>query len=114
MLRVAFAGTFAASLEEPVRRCLTTPSELIVADEAGIVGRLADIDVLVTLVLTPEMVANATRLKLVQVPGAGPRPDRPLGDASGHYTGKCLRPRNRHRRICDGSNIGPDARVFPP
>jgi phosphoglycerate dehydrogenase-like enzyme len=95
MLRVAFAGTFAASLEEPVRRCLTTPSELVVADEAEIVGRLADIDVLVTLVLTPKMVGNATRLKLVQVPGAGlDRIDRSampagiiLANVYGHETG---------------------------
>jgi len=71
MLRVAFAGTFAASLEAPVRQRLTVPCEIVVADEAKIVARLADIDVLVTLVLTPEMGRRASRLKLVQVPGAG-------------------------------------------
>jgi hypothetical protein len=36
MLRVAFTGTFPASLEQPVRRHLTTPCEIIVADESDI------------------------------------------------------------------------------
>ncbi len=65
------AGTFAASLEEPVRPRLTVPCEIVIADEAEIAERLADIDVLVTLVLTREMGRRASRLKLVQVPGAG-------------------------------------------
>jgi hypothetical protein len=46
MLRVAFAGTFPASLEQPVRRHLTTPREIIVASEANIFARLPEIDVL--------------------------------------------------------------------
>ena len=71
MLRVAFAGTFPASLEQPVRRHLTTPCEIIIASEADILARLAEIDVLVTMVLTAEMARAAPRLKLVQVPGAG-------------------------------------------
>jgi phosphoglycerate dehydrogenase-like enzyme len=71
MLRVAFAGTFAASLEEPVRRNLTIPCDIITSDETGIISRLADIDVLVTMALTTEMGCAATQLRLVQVPGAG-------------------------------------------
>jgi len=71
MLRVAFAGTFPASLEQPVRRHLTTPCEIIVAGESDILSRLQHIDVLVTMALTAEMGHAATRLKLVQVPGAG-------------------------------------------
>jgi phosphoglycerate dehydrogenase-like enzyme len=47
------------------------PCEVIVSDEAGIAGKLADVDVLVTLAFTREMAATAARLKLVQVPGAG-------------------------------------------
>ena len=47
------------------------PCEIIVSDETGIISRLAEIDVLVTMVLTPEMGLAATRLRLVQVPGAG-------------------------------------------
>jgi phosphoglycerate dehydrogenase-like enzyme len=70
-LQVAFAGTFSASLEGPVRARLKTPCEVIVGDEAGIVSRLAGVDVLVTLAFTRQMGDAARRLKLVQVPGAG-------------------------------------------
>src|SRR2546426_1058772 len=71
MLAVAFAGTFAASLEAPVRAHLGLPCEVVVADEAGVVGKLGDVDVLVTMAFTREMGAAAGRLRLVQVPGAG-------------------------------------------
>jgi phosphoglycerate dehydrogenase-like enzyme len=71
MLHVAFAGSFPASLEQPVRRHLTTPCEIVVASEADILPMLPEIDVLVTMGLTAEMARAATRVKLVQVPGAG-------------------------------------------
>jgi phosphoglycerate dehydrogenase-like enzyme len=95
MFRVAFAGTFAASLEPPVRRRLTTPCEIVVAGEIDILPQLPQIDVLVTMALTAEMGRAATRLKLVQVPGAGlDRIDRAalpdgamLANAYGHETG---------------------------
>jgi len=95
MLRVAFAGTFPASLEEPVRRHLGIACEIVVAGEAGIVAQLADADVLVTMALTAEMGRASTRLKLVQVPGAGlDRIDRSalpdgarLANVYGHETG---------------------------
>ena len=95
MLRVAFAGTFAARLEEPVRRHLGIPCEIVVADETGIIAQLAGVDVLVTMALTAEMGRAATRLKLVQVPGAGlDRIDRSalpggarLANVYGHETG---------------------------
>jgi phosphoglycerate dehydrogenase-like enzyme len=95
MLHVAFAGTFPASLEQPVRRHLTIPCEVIVASEADIVKRLKEVDVLVTMGLTAEMARAATRLKLVQVPGAGvDRIDRSalpagtfLANAYGHEVG---------------------------
>lgn len=70
-LCVGFAGTFSASMEPRVRAQLAAPCDVIVADESGIVARLADVDVLVTLGFTREMGAAARRLKLVQVPGAG-------------------------------------------
>src|SRR6267143_3289238 len=54
MLAVAFAGTFAASLEAPVRARLGIPCEVVVADEAGIVGKLGGVDVLVTMAFTRE------------------------------------------------------------
>jgi phosphoglycerate dehydrogenase-like enzyme len=71
MLHVAFAGTFPASLEQPVRRYLTIPCEIVVTSEADILPKMPEIDVLVTMGLTAEMARAATRLKLVQVPGAG-------------------------------------------
>jgi phosphoglycerate dehydrogenase-like enzyme len=95
MIRVAFAGTFAARLEGRVRAHLALPCEVIVDDERAIVARLAGVDVLVTLAFTREMAAAARRLKLVQVPGAGlDRIDRAalgpgtwLANAYGHEAG---------------------------
>ncbi len=71
MLRVAFAGTFSARLEARVRAHLGIPCDIILADEVGIVSRLSDVDVLITLAFTRQMGGAAGRLKLVQVPGAG-------------------------------------------
>lgn len=71
MPNVAIVGTFAANLEEAIRRNLTIPCEIVVSDEAGIFSRLAGIDVLVTMLLTREMAGACPRLRLVQVPGAG-------------------------------------------
>jgi phosphoglycerate dehydrogenase-like enzyme len=94
-VKTAFAGTFPASLEPRVRAHLGTACDVIVADEAGIVSRLSDVDVLVTMAFTREMGAAAGRLKLVQVPGAGlDRIDRAalpagaaLANCYGHETG---------------------------
>lgn len=94
-LRIGFAGTFAARLEEPVRARLDVPCAVVADDERGIVARLAELDVLVTLAFTREMGAAAGRLKLVQVPGAGlDRIDRAalppgtwLANAYGHEVG---------------------------
>jgi phosphoglycerate dehydrogenase-like enzyme len=66
-----------------------------VSDETGIVALLADVDVLLTMVFTPEMGRGANRLKLVQVAGAGlDRIDRTalpagaaLANVYGHETG---------------------------
>jgi phosphoglycerate dehydrogenase-like enzyme len=58
-------------LEERVRTYLRMPCDIVRADEVEIVPRLADVDVLVTMVFTAEMAAVCRRLKLVQVPGAG-------------------------------------------
>ena len=71
MFQIAFAGTFAATLEAPVRARLTLPCDVVVDDETRIVSRLSSVDVLVSLAFTREMGAAATRLRLVQVPGAG-------------------------------------------
>jgi phosphoglycerate dehydrogenase-like enzyme len=92
---VAFAGTFARSLETGVRAHLGVPCRVTMPDEADVVARLADVDVLVSMAFTREMGAAARRLKLVQVPGAGlDRIDRaalPVGaelaNAYGHETG---------------------------
>jgi phosphoglycerate dehydrogenase-like enzyme len=94
MLRIAFAGAFASRLAEPVREHLTMPHEILVGDEAAIAAQLAEVDILVSLSFTPAM-AGASRLKLVQVPGAGvDRIDRAalppgvaLANAYGHEVG---------------------------
>lgn len=95
MLRVAVAGAFAASLEQPLRRHLSVPCEIVIADEAGILPLLGDVDVLISMALTAAMGRQASRLKLVQVPGAGlDRIDRAalpegaaLANVYGHETG---------------------------
>ena len=70
-MKVAFAGAFAARLMEPVRRRLTLACDCLVDDEAGIIARLGDVDVLVAMGFTFSMAEAAPRLRLVQVPGAG-------------------------------------------
>src|SRR2546421_8095229 len=95
MLTVAFAGTFAASLAAPVRTHLGIPCDIRVIAEAGIVHELGDADVLVAMAFTREMAMAGRRLKLVQVPGAGPeriaRAALPAGtalaNAYGHEVG---------------------------
>ena len=94
-MKVAFAGAFAAQMAEPVRARLSLPCEVVVDDEAGIVPRLADVDVLVSMGFSGRMAAAAPRLRLVQVPGAGlDRIDRGalgpgthLANAYGHEAG---------------------------
>jgi phosphoglycerate dehydrogenase-like enzyme len=71
MMRISLVGSFAASLEPQLRRHLTMPCDLVTWSEAEVGPLLGDIDVLVTMALTAEMGRNATRLKLLQVPGAG-------------------------------------------
>ena len=95
MLRVVFMGTFSASLAAAVERHLSIACEIAVSDEVGVISRLSEADVLVTLTLTQEIGRAATRLKLVQVPGAGlDRIDRSalpngvaLANVYGHETG---------------------------
>lgn len=94
-MKVAFAGSFAARLAEPVRARLSLPCEVLVDDEGGIVARLADVDVLVSLAFSARMAEAAPRLRLVQVPGAGLdridrgalRPGTHLANAYGHEAG---------------------------
>jgi phosphoglycerate dehydrogenase-like enzyme len=91
-MRVAFLGALSSSFAERVRAHLTVPCDIIHIDEAG---SLKDVDVLVTLVFTGAMAAEAGRLRLVQVPGAGlDRIDRSamapgvsLANVHGHETG---------------------------
>src|SRR5262245_482576 len=95
MLKVAFAGAFAARLLEPVRAQVTVPCELVADDEPGILPKLAEADVLVAMAFSRQMADAAPRLKLVQVPGAGlDRIDRSafrsevqLANVYGHETG---------------------------
>lgn len=94
-MKVAFAGSFAVRLAEPVRAQLAVPCEVIADDEARIMPRLADIDVLVSMGFTKEMAEAGRRLRLIQVPGAGldridrsaMRPGMHLANAYGHEAG---------------------------
>src|SRR5436190_3730869 len=70
-LRVAFAGTFAARLAEPVQAHLGIPCDVIIDDEREIVSRLSEIDVLATLAFTREMGGAPRRLQRVHEPSAG-------------------------------------------
>jgi phosphoglycerate dehydrogenase-like enzyme len=94
-MKVAFAGAFASQLVEPVRARLTVPCEIVAGDEATIMQRLADVDVLVSMEFSMCMAAAAPRLRLVQVPGAGLdpidrgalRPGIRLANVFGHEAG---------------------------
>jgi phosphoglycerate dehydrogenase-like enzyme len=95
MMKVAFAGSFAGRLAEPVRARLALLCDLLVDDEDSIVPRLSDVDVLVSMGFTARMAEAAPRLRLVQVPGAGLdrvnrsalRPGIFLANAYGHEAG---------------------------
>jgi len=94
-MRVAFAGSFAVRLAETVRMRLSPPCEVITDDEVGIVSRLGSVDVLISMCFTKAMADAGTRLKLIQVPGAGLdrierdalRPGMHLANAYGHEAG---------------------------
>jgi phosphoglycerate dehydrogenase-like enzyme len=94
-MKVAFAGSFAVRLAEPVRSRLTIPCDVVTGDETAILAHLADVDVLVSMGLTAALAQAAPRLKLVQVPGAGLdridraqlRPGLVLANAYGHDAG---------------------------
>ena len=70
-MKVAFAGSFAPRLAEPVKAQLELPCETVVGDEGAIVAQLAEVDVLVSMGFTAAMAAAAPKLRLLQVPGVG-------------------------------------------
>jgi phosphoglycerate dehydrogenase-like enzyme len=94
-MKIAFAGSFAVRLAEPIRAQLEIPCDIIADDEAAIVPRLADADVLVSMAFTRQMAAAGRQLRLIQVPGAGLdridrdalRPGLHLANAYGHEAG---------------------------
>jgi phosphoglycerate dehydrogenase-like enzyme len=94
-MKIAFAGSFAFRLVDPVRARLSLPCDAVVDDEVRILSRLADADVLVSMGFTREMAEAGHRLRLIQVPGAGLdridrtalRPGMWLANAYGHETG---------------------------
>src|SRR5688572_8271160 len=94
MLRVAFLGALSSSFAARVWAHLAVPCDIVHLDDDAS-GRLKDLDVLVTLVFTGAMAAEAGRLRLIQVPGAGlDRIDRSaigdgvsLANVHGHETG---------------------------
>jgi phosphoglycerate dehydrogenase-like enzyme len=95
MLQVAFVGALPSSFADRVRGHLEVPCDIALTDETNVVTLMAEVDVLVSLVFTDAMGASGTRLKLIQVPGAGldrivrsaiPR-GASLANAYGHETG---------------------------
>jgi len=110
MLTVGIVGTFAASLEGAMRRNLTIPCQIVASDQVEIIRTLADVDVLVTMAMTEEMGRACTRLKLIQVPGAGldqiERSAVPSGAWLANVHGE------RHRRIRDRRDAGFEPRLF--
>src|SRR6476660_2972505 len=94
-MKVAFAGSFAVRLVEPVRVRLTVPCEIVTGDEAEILTSLADADALVSMSYTRAMADAGSSLRLIQVPGAGLdridrssiRPGMYLANAYGHEAG---------------------------
>jgi phosphoglycerate dehydrogenase-like enzyme len=95
MLRIGFAGVFAARLAEPVRARLRIPCEVLLDAHAGSAAAVPDVDILVTMAFTREMARSAAGLRLLQVPGASlDRIDRTalpsgtwLANAYGHEVG---------------------------
>lgn len=94
-MKIAFVGSFAAQLAGAVRQRLTVPAEVVIGDEPDILAELADAEVIVSMAVSRTMAEAASRLRLVQVPGAGlDRIDRGALRASvlvantyGHETG---------------------------
>ncbi len=69
-MKVAFAGSFAVRLAEPVKS-LSVPCDVVTGDEAVILAELADTNVLVSMGFTQAMSEASPNLRLIQVPGAG-------------------------------------------
>ncbi|MBX3499362.1 MAG: hypothetical protein KF889_07960 [Alphaproteobacteria bacterium] len=94
-MKIAFAGSFAVRFAEAVQARLSIPSAVVAGDETGILKHLPDADVLVSMGFTAAMAQVASKLKLVQVPGAGLdrieraalRPGIHLANAYGHDAG---------------------------
>jgi phosphoglycerate dehydrogenase-like enzyme len=94
-MKVAFAGSFAVRLAEPVRSQLSIPCDVVAGDEAVMIAELADTDVLVSMGFTQALAEAGPNLRLIQVPGAGlDRIDRAalgpgvhLANAYGHEAG---------------------------
>jgi phosphoglycerate dehydrogenase-like enzyme len=70
-MKVAFAGSFAVRLAEPVTSQLSIPCDIVTGDEACVIAELSDTDVLVSMGFTKAMAEASPNLRLVQVPGAG-------------------------------------------
>jgi hypothetical protein len=71
MLRIALAGTFAACLEQPLRRYLDVPCEIVVAGETEIVPLPRGVDVLISMALTAEMAPTRPASSSYRSPGPG-------------------------------------------
>src|SRR5947208_10823319 len=95
-MKIGFAGFFAIRLIERVQAHLSIPGDVVAIDEeAAVPPKLGDADVLVSMGFTKAMAEAGSRLRLVQVPGAGldriERASLPAGarlaNAYGHEVG---------------------------
>jgi phosphoglycerate dehydrogenase-like enzyme len=95
MLKVVFAGPFAARLLEPVQARLSLGCKMLAGDVATLTATLADADILISMEFSAYMAEAAPRLRLLQVPAAGLdridrsalRPGTHLANAYGHEAG---------------------------
>ena len=70
-MKVTFAGSFAVRLADPVKLLLSMPCDVVAGDEAAMIAKLADTEVLVSMGFTKAMAEASPNLRLIQVPGAG-------------------------------------------
>jgi hypothetical protein len=89
-MRVAFAGSLAARLADPMQASLSLPCEVIVDDEAGIIPRLGRLPIIVE--------RHPPRGPLLPCWQIGqPRPE----------CGQYRFPKACHKRAIDGQFVGP-------
>ncbi len=94
-MKIAFVGSFAAQLAEPVRAHLSSPCEIVVDADERMGPQIADASVVVAMSFGAQLAEAVPQLRLLQVPGAGLdriertalRPGTLLANVYGHEVG---------------------------